>query len=47
MSGITVWSSDFSGETRVTIPVAGLADGLYIIRIYSSDITVTRRFIKN
>jgi hypothetical protein len=47
MSGLTVWSSDFSGETSVTIPVAGLADGMYILDIYSSDITVTRRFIKN
>jgi hypothetical protein len=47
LKGVTVWSSAFSGEDRVTIPVARLANGLYIIRIRSSDKTIIRKFIKN
>jgi len=47
LTGITVWSSEFSGEDRVTIPVARLANGFYIIRIRSSDKTIIRKFIKN
>jgi hypothetical protein len=47
LAGTTVWSSDFSGEASVTIPVAGMADGLYIIKIYSSGKNFIRKFIKN
>jgi hypothetical protein len=47
LSGTTVWSSEFSGETEVIIPVAGLPDGLYIIRIHSSGKTIIRKFLKN
>jgi len=47
LSGTTVWSSEFSGETKVIIPVAGLADGLYMIRIHSSGKSIIRKFIKN
>jgi hypothetical protein len=47
ISGTTVWSSEFSGEAEVIIPVASLTDGLYIIRIHSSGKTIIRKFIKN
>ena len=47
LKGTVVLSSGFSGETSVTIPVAGLAHGLYIIKIHSSGKTFISRFIKN
>jgi hypothetical protein len=47
LDGAIVWSSEFSGEASVTIPVSSLADGLYIIRILSSGKPVIRKFIKN
>ena len=47
LTGAIVWSSEFSDEASVTIPVASLADGLYIIRILSSGKPVIRKFIKN
>ena len=45
-TGIIIWSSNFSGEETVTIPVSGLADGLYIISILTSDKLITRKFVK-
>lgn len=47
ITGISLWSSKFSGEQTVTIPVSGLDEGLYIIRIRTSDKLITRKFIKN
>jgi len=47
LAGITEWSSDFSGEEFVSIPLSGLPDGLYIIRIRTSGKIVIRKFIKN
>jgi hypothetical protein len=46
LSGNTLWSSGFSGEIYVRIPVSGLSDGLYIIRILDSGNWITRKFIK-
>ena len=46
LTGINIWSSNFSGEETVTIPVSGLADGIYIIRILTSDKLITRKLIK-
>jgi len=45
-TGICRWSSGFSGEQTVTIPVSGLPDGLYIISIRTTDKLITRKFIK-
>jgi hypothetical protein len=45
-TGIKKWSSLFSGEQEVTVPVSGLADGLYLIRIRTSDELIVRKFIK-
>lgn len=47
LTGSIIRSSTFDGEGTVTIPVPGLPDGLYIIRIYSSGKIITRKFIKN
>lgn len=46
LTGITLWSSGFSGEEIVTIPVSGLADGIYIVRILTYNKLITRKFIK-
>jgi hypothetical protein len=46
LAGTIIWSSEYSGEKCVTIPVAGFADGIYIIRIYSSGKIITRKLIK-
>ena len=46
ITGIIIWSSDFSGEESVTIPVSGFPDGIYIIRIRTSDKLITRKIIK-
>jgi hypothetical protein len=45
--GVIIWSARFSGEEMVTIPVSGLPDGLYIIRITSSDNYTLKKFIKS
>jgi len=44
--GTIIWSDNFSGENIVTIPVSGLPNGIYIIRIVSNDMFITRKFIK-
>lgn len=46
-TGRVVWSSDFSGEIPVTIPVSALREGMYIARIRTPDKIMTRKFIKN
>jgi hypothetical protein len=46
ITGIIVWSSDFSGEQSVTIPVSQLADGIYIIVIRTLNKSIIRRFIR-
>lgn len=46
ITGITLWSSDFSGDQNVTIPVSGLRDGLYIIHIRTFNKIVIKKFIK-
>jgi hypothetical protein len=46
ITGTPVWSSNFSGEETVTITVSGFAEGLYIIRIRTSDKIITRKFIR-
>jgi hypothetical protein len=46
LTGIKVWSSDFSGEADVTIPLSGIPDGLYIIEIVTTNRVITRKFIK-
>jgi hypothetical protein len=46
LTGMTIWSSHFSCEETVTIPVSGFPEGLYIIRIRTSDKLITRKFIK-
>ena len=46
LKGVPVWSSDFSGETMVTIPVSGLPGGLYIIKIRNANSIIIRKFIR-
>lgn len=46
LAGTIIWSSGYSGEQCVTIPVAGFADGIYILRVFSSGKLITRKFIK-
>lgn len=46
LTGKNIFSSDFSGEQTVSITVSGFRDGLYIIRMRSSDKVITRKFIK-
>jgi hypothetical protein len=46
LSGITLWSSRFSGEEVIRIPVSDLIAGIYIVRIQMHDKLITRRFIK-
>ena len=46
LTGIIMRSSDLSGELNTVIPVQGLADGLYVIKILTSDILITKKFIK-
>lgn len=46
LAGKIVWSCDFSSENIVTIPVSGLKNGVYIIRIHASGKFITRKFIK-
>lgn len=47
LSGITVWSSRFSGEESVTIPVSGLPNGIYMLGIRTIDKLIIRKFIIN
>lgn len=46
LTGARIWQSDFSGEQITTIPVSGLPNGLYVLRIITSDKVVIRKFIK-
>ena len=46
LTGVVIWLSDFSGEQTTTIPVSGIPDGLYIVRIVTSNKVITRTFIK-
>ena len=47
LAGINIWSSNFSGEKIVTIPVSGFPEGIYLIRIRTSDRYITRKFIRS
>lgn len=47
LTGDYVWSSSYGGEQNVTITVSGLADGLYIVKIWTSDKFITRKFTKD
>lgn len=44
--GTSVWSSHFSGEQMVTIPVSGLSPGVYILKIHSDGEIITGRFVR-
>jgi hypothetical protein len=46
LTGICVWSSYFSGEETITIPVSELSDGLYIISIRTNEKLIIRKFVK-
>jgi len=46
LTGRCLWSSCLDGEDTATIPISGLADGLYIMRIRTSDKIITMKFIK-
>lgn len=46
IAGASVWSSGFSGEEVISIPVSGLSEGLYIIRIRTSERFIIRKFIR-
>jgi hypothetical protein len=46
LTGKTFRSLGFSGETKVTIPVSGIPDGIYIINMQSGDKHLSRKFIR-
>jgi hypothetical protein len=46
ITGTLLWQSDFGGEQAVTIPVAGIPKGYYILRMVTSNQVITRKFIK-
>lgn len=46
ITGVIVWSGKFRNEKVVTIPVAQLSEGVYLIKITCSGNTFTRKFIK-
>ncbi len=45
-TGMIIWSSKYSGEEKITIPVSGFVDGIYIISIRTIDKLITQKFIK-
>ena len=45
LTGITIWSSSYSGEESVIIPVSGLPRGLYFIRVQTSVGITTNKII--
>jgi hypothetical protein len=45
LTGIIVWEGDFHGEDQATIPVAGIANGIYFIKIKSAGRYSIRKFI--
>ncbi len=47
ISGKAVWFSCFDGEEAVTINVSGLKDGIYILRIKTSEKIITRKIFKH
>lgn len=47
ITGIRKYSSDYSGQQVVIIPLTGLTNGAYIIRIRSSTGIIIRKFIKS
>jgi hypothetical protein len=46
LTGTMLLSSDFSGKEAVTIPISRFPNGIYIIRISTSDKLITRKFVK-
>jgi len=46
LMGTLLWSSGPCSEQTVTISVSGLADGIYIVRILTSNKLITKKFIK-
>lgn len=47
ITGFIVWSEKFHGEEEVSISVSGFPDGIYFIKIISSDKLTIQKFIKN
>jgi hypothetical protein len=46
ITGIIVWTSDFSGEKTVSIPLSRFSENIYIIRIRTKERLITKKFIK-
>jgi hypothetical protein len=46
LGGEILWSSGFSREEIIKIPVSDLANGIYIVRIFTTSKIITRKFIK-
>ncbi len=46
ITGNVVWEGDFHGEDSATIPVAGMVNGIYFIKIKSAGEYYLRKFIK-
>lgn len=46
LCGNVLWSADFQGEENVTIPVSEMAEGIYIIKILTSDKIIIKKFIR-
>jgi len=46
ITGTIMWSASCSSEQTVTVPISGLVDGMYIVRIHTTDKIIIRKFIK-
>jgi hypothetical protein len=46
LKGTVLWSSEFGEGEKIIIPVSGLTNGLYILRIISEGNTLISKFIK-
>jgi hypothetical protein len=46
LTGKHVWSSGYSGETSITIPLYGIPDGIYIVKMETGNEVISRKFIK-
>jgi hypothetical protein len=46
ITGTIMWSAGSGKEQAVTVPVSGFVDGMYFVRILTTDKIIIRKFIK-
>jgi hypothetical protein len=47
ITGSIIWSEKFSGESEIAIPLTEFKNGIYLVRIYTHEGQMIRKFIKN